>query len=57
MIIIRERNPYKEPFNARGKCECGCEIELPLEAWVYYTCPNCGKSYDADGNLEVEDVD
>lgn len=57
MIIIRERDSFREPSNARGKCECGCEMELPLEAWMYYTCPNCGKRYDADGNVEVEDID
>ena len=57
MIIIRERNSFTKPSNARGKCECGCEMELPLEAWMYYTCQNCGKRYDADGNEEVEDID
>lgn len=58
MIIIRERGEREEPFyNARGKCECGCEMELPLEAWVYYSCPNCGRRYNADGYEEVEDVD
>lgn len=55
MIIIRERDSFREPSNARGKCECGCEMELPLESRMYYACPNCKKRYDADGNLEVED--
>lgn len=56
MIIIRERDSFREPSNARGKCECGCEMELPLESRMYYACPNCKKRYDADGNEEVEDV-
>lgn len=57
MIIIRERDSFRNPSNAKGKCECGCEMELPLEAWMYYACPNCKKRYDADGNEEVEDID
>lgn len=55
MIIIRERDPYTEPFNARGLCDCGHEMELPLEAHTYATCLNCGKRYDCDGNVEVEE--
>ena len=43
MIIIRERGEREEPFyNARGKCECGCEMELPLEAWLHSCKPLAG---------------
>ena len=56
MQIIRERDSFREPSNARGKCKCGCEMELPLEAWAYLQCPQCGTSYDCDGNVEVEDI-
>lgn len=57
MQIIRERDSFKNPSNARGRCECGCEMELPLETNIFYQCPGCGTSYDCNGNIEVEDVE
>lgn len=53
MTIIRERDSFRDPSNARGLCECGCEMELPLESNLYYPCPECGTYYDCDGNIEV----
>jgi len=55
MKIIRERDSFVEPFNARGVCDCGQEMELPLESRIFYACPGCGRCYDCDGELEVEE--
>lgn len=55
MKIIRERDSFREPSNARGLCECGEEMELPLEAHIYYSCSGCGKRYNCDGQKEVEE--
>jgi len=55
MEVIRERDSFREPCNARGRCSCGCEFELPLESGIYIPCPGCHKFYNCDGQLYVED--
>ena len=55
MEVIRERDSFREPCNARGRCSCGCEFELPLESGIYIPCPGCHKLYNCDGQLYVED--
>ena len=52
MKIVRERDSFKAPFCARGLCDCGCEMELPLESRIYIECPGCGERYDCDGEKE-----